>query len=61
MQGVEALTIRDLLHRSSVAMTDRYMRGDRAELQDAVHKLGNFWAHSGRSVRWDTAETSVSN
>ena len=50
MQGVEALSIRDLLGRSSVAMTDRYMHGDQADLWDAVHKLGNFRAHSGRSV-----------
>ena len=39
MQGVEALTIRDLLGHSSVAMTDRYMHGDQADLHDAVHKL----------------------
>ncbi|HIC20386.1 MAG TPA: site-specific integrase, partial [Gammaproteobacteria bacterium] len=36
MQGVEALTIRDLLGHSSVAMTDRYMHGDQADLHDAV-------------------------
>ena len=45
MQGVEALTIRDLLGHSSVTMTDRYMHGDQADLHDAVHKLGNFRAH----------------
>ena len=33
-------------HRS-VAMTDRYMRGDQADLHDAVHKLENFRSHSG--------------
>ena len=42
MQGVEALTIRDLLGHSSVTMTDRYMHGDQADLHDAIHKLGNF-------------------
>ena len=51
MQGVEALTIRDLLGHSSVTMTDRYMHGDQAHLHDAVHKLDNFRAHSGHSVR----------
>ena len=50
MQGVEALTISDLLGHSSVAMTDRYMHGDQVDLYDAVHKLENFRAHSGRSV-----------
>ena len=49
MQGVEALTIRDLLGHSSVTMTDRYMHGDQADLHDAVHKLENFRSHSGRS------------
>ena len=51
MQGVEALTIRDLLGHSSVTMTDRYMHGDQAHLHDAVHKLDNFRAHSGHSAR----------
>ena len=32
MQGVEALTIRDLLGHSSVTMTDRYMHGVAAYL-----------------------------
>ena len=50
-QGVEALTIRDLLGHSSVTMTDRYMHGDQAHLHDAVHKLDNFRAHSGHSAR----------
>ena len=49
MQGVEALTIRDLLGHSSVTMTDRYMHGDQADLHDAVHKLGNFRSHSGHT------------
>jgi len=61
MQGVEALTIRDLLGHSSVTMTDRYMHGDQADLLDAVHKLGSFRSHSGHSVRWVTDEASVSN
>ena len=39
MQGVEALTIRDLLGHSSVTMTDRYMHGDQADMQDASWKL----------------------
>jgi len=51
MKDVEALTIRDLLGHSSVTMTDRYMHGDQADLHDAVHKLGNFRAHSGHSAR----------
>ena len=51
MQGVEALTIGDLLGHSSVTMTDRYMPGEQADLHDAVHKLGNFRSHSGHSVR----------
>ena len=61
MQGVEALTIRDLLGHSSVTMTDRYMHGDQADSHDAVHKLGNYRAQSGQSVRRDTDEASVSN
>jgi len=51
MQGVEALTIRDLLGHSSVTMTDRYMHGDQADLHDAVRKLETFRSHSGHSVR----------
>ena len=46
MQGVEALTIRDLLGHSSVAMTDRYMHGDQADLHDAVRKLETFVGHN---------------
>ena len=51
MQGVEALTIRDLLGHSSVPMTDRYMHGDQADMHDAVRKLETFRSHSGHSVR----------
>jgi len=39
------------LGRSSVAMTDRYVHGDQADLHDAVPKLKNFRSHFGHSVR----------
>ena len=59
MQGVEALTIRDLLGHSSVTMTDRYMHGDQADMHDAVRKLETLRSHSGHTD-WESIYVTVS-
>ena len=47
--GVQALSIRDLLGHRSIAMTDRYMHSDQADIHDAVGRLEPIRSQSGHT------------